>query len=227
MNLTVRDVARMLSVSEEQVFRWIEQKDIPFSNVQEQFSFNRAEILEWATARGMPVNVEALSTRAPAPPKGPLTLARALELGGVHYDVPGRDREEVLRAVGDLLKLPDAADRELLVDLLLAREALSSTGVGDGIAIPHARTPVIFDVEGPSVALCFLATPVDFAALDGKPVTTLFVLASTNVRTHLQLLSRISMAVHDPAFRAALLRRAPREDILARARDVDAKLTTR
>jgi PTS system nitrogen regulatory IIA component len=226
MNLTVRDVSHMLSVPEEDVFRWVQEGTIPFTRVHEQYSFNRAEILEWATARGLAVNVEALSTRHPAV-GAPLTLAHALELGGVHHDVPGDDRESVLRAVADRLRLADAADRELFVDLLLAREALSSTGVGDGIAIPHARTPVVFDVEGPSIALCFLRRPVDFAAIDGKPVTTLFVLASTNVRTHLHLLSRISMAVHDAEFRAALLRRATQAEILACARKVDDKVTTR
>jgi PTS system nitrogen regulatory IIA component len=226
MNLSVRDVSRMLSVDEKQVFRWIEEREIPFTRVHEQYSFNRAEVLEWAIARGMGVNVEALSTRHP-PVGGPLELAHALALGGVHYDLPGDDRESVLRAVAGVLRLHDPADRDLLVDLLLAREGLSSTGVGDGIAIPHARTPVVFDVEGPNVALCFLQKPVDFAAIDGKPVTTLFVLTSTNVRTHLQLLSRISMAVHDPAFREALLRRAPREDILADARRIDEKVKAR
>jgi PTS system nitrogen regulatory IIA component len=213
----------MLSVAEDQVFRWIDQREIPFTRVHEQYSFNRAEIIEWATARGMPVNVEALSTRRPVH-GAPLTLAHALESGGVHHDLPGEDRESVLRAVADVLQLPDPADRELFVDLLLAREGLGSTGVGDGIAIPHARTPVVLDVDGPSVALCFLRKPVDFAAIDGKPVTTLFVLASTNVRTHLHLLSRISMAVHDPQFRAALLSRAGEAEILACARKIDGKV---
>jgi PTS system nitrogen regulatory IIA component len=226
MNLSVRDVSHMLSVAEEEVFRWIEQREIPFTRVQEQYSFNRAEIIEWATARGMPVNVEALSTRPPVH-GAPLTLTHALELGGVHHDLPGDDRAAVLRAVADVLPLQDAAERELFVDLLLAREGLSSTGVGDGIAIPHARTPVVLDVEGPSIALCYLRKPVDFAAIDGKPVTTMFVLASTNVRTHLNMLSRISMAVHDPEFRAALLRRAGQADILACARKIDAKVAQR
>ncbi len=223
MNLSVRDAARMLSVSEDQVFRWIEEREIPFTRVHQQYNFNRAEILEWATARGMPVNVEALSTRRPSHGAA-LTLAHALELGGVHHDLPGDDRESVLRAVAGVLRLPDPADRDLFVDLLLAREGLSSTGVGDGIAIPHARTPVVFDVDGPCIALCFLRRPVDFCAIDGKPVTTLFVLASTNVRTHLHLLSRISMAVHDPEFREALLRRASRDEILTRAREIDEKV---
>jgi PTS system nitrogen regulatory IIA component len=223
VQLSPRDVARILSVSEEQLDAWIKEGEIPHRRVHEQFRFNRAEIIEWATARGMAVNLDAPSSRRP-PPVHALSLSTTLELGGVHHDVPGTDRESVLRAVVDVLKLPDAADRELLYDLLLAREALSSTGVGDGIAIPHARTPVIFDVDGPSIALCFLQNPVDFGAIDNKPVTTLFVLVSSNVRTHLQLLSRISMAVHDTDFRKLLLSRATAAEILASARRIEDKL---
>lgn len=221
MRMSVQDVARMLNVSEEQVFGWTRTADLPASRAQDQYRFNRAEIIEWATARGMAVNVDAIA-RPPQPPvNGSLGLTEALERGGIHYDVPGDDRDAVLRGVVGALPLPADDDRELLYDVLLAREALGSTGMGDGIAIPHARNPLILNVNQAFVALCFLKTPAEFGALDGKPVTTVFALVSSNVRTHLQLLSRISLAVHDPEFRKALTTRAPRASILALSRSVD------
>jgi mannitol/fructose-specific phosphotransferase system IIA component (Ntr-type) len=72
---------------------------------------------------------------------------------------------------------------------------LQSTGVGDGIALPHVRNPAVLELATPMVCLCFLEAPVEFNALDGKPVNTLFVPLSPDVRIHLHLLSRISFAL--------------------------------
>ena len=69
------------------------------------------------------------------------------------------------------MKLPDDVDREFLYQVLLAREALGSTGIGDGIAIPHVRNPIVLHLSRPTVTLCFLEQPVDFGALDGQPVS--------------------------------------------------------
>jgi PTS system nitrogen regulatory IIA component len=119
------------------------------------------------------------------------------------------------------LRLPDEVDREFLLRVLLAREALQSTAIGDGIAIPHVRNPIVLHVPRPMVTLCFLEHPVDFGALDGTPVHVLFTLISPTVRAHLRLLSRLSFALHDPAFKAAVVREAPREEILAEAARVE------
>jgi len=141
----------------------------------------------------------------------------------VHYDVPGEDRGSVLRAVVERMPI-DVADRSLLCDFLLAREALGSTGVGEGIAIPHVRNPIVLNVDRPSITLCFLRTAVDFDAIDGKPVGTIFSVVSSTIRGHLFLLSRIAAALHDPGFKAAILRHATKDEILAGARRVEATL---
>jgi PTS system nitrogen regulatory IIA component len=154
------------------------------------------------------------------------SLADALAGGGVHDGVKGADRETVLRAIVDLMPIEEM-DRDLLVDFLVAREALGSTGVGDGIAIPHVRNPVVLHVPRPSITLCFLAKPVDFEAIDAKPVTTVFLLVSPTVRSHLYLLSRISAALHDLRFKDAILRRAGRDEILAEAKRVEGALSQR
>ena len=167
MKLTVRDAAKLLQTSEAAVHRWIREKSIPFHRVNDSYRFHRAELLEWATSRGIRVSsrefqAEEAENGAPMP-----RLADALEVGGVHYRVPGTDRASVLRAVVERMPI-DPADRDLLCDFLLAREALGSTGVGEGIAIPHVRNPIVLNVDRPSVTLCFLEAPVDFDAIDGR-----------------------------------------------------------
>jgi PTS system nitrogen regulatory IIA component len=111
---------------------------------------------------------------------------------GIYYGSRRGRPDSVLRSVVELLRLPDHVDREFLLQVLLARESLGSTGIGDGIAIPHARNPIVLNVERPTITLCFLENPVDFAALDGLPVTMLFTLVNPTVRAHLHLLSRLA-----------------------------------
>ena len=119
------------------------------------------------------------------------TSREALHAGGIHYRIGGSDKASVLHHVVETMRLPAEVDREFLYEVLLAREALGSTAIGDGIAIPHVRNPVILHLERPLITLCFLERPVDFGALDGQPVDTLFTLISPTVRAHLHLLSRL------------------------------------
>jgi PTS system nitrogen regulatory IIA component len=126
-----------------------------------------------------------------------------------------------MRAIVKRLPLVDDRDRELLYEVLLARETLGSTGVGEGIAIPHVRSPVVLPADQPAMSLCFLAQPLDFGAIDDRPVHTFFSLVTLTIRSHLSLLSRLSSALRDPRFKQAVLARASEDVILAEAARVD------
>jgi nitrogen PTS system EIIA component len=213
MQLSVKDAAVILNVSEKTIYRWIKQGTIPSYRINEQFRFNRAELLEWATSRRIQVSPDIFAEKdnfaLPLP-----TLIEALKAGGVAYRVEGIDQSTVLKAVVDLLHLPEEVDREFLYLVLLARETLGSTGIGDGIAIPHVRNPVVLHVSKPTVTLCFLEKPIDFGAIDNLPVDTLFTLISPSVRAHLHLLSRLGLVLRDPSVKAALRSRASREELM-------------
>lgn len=212
MNLSVRDAARLLQVSEKTIYRWITDGKLPAFRVHDQYRFNRVELLEWATARKINVSPEIFAepeNQASLP-----ALAAALQAGGIYYRIAGSTREEVLRSVVEQMRLPEAVDREFLFRVLLAREELGSTGVGDGIAIPHVRNPVVLHIEQPTITLCFLQQPVEFKALDHKPVRALFTIASPSIRAHLHMLSRLSFALRAPEFKSLILSEASREEIL-------------
>jgi nitrogen PTS system EIIA component len=219
VKITVRDAARMLGVPDKTIYRWIEDRALPVHRAHGQHRFNRAEILEWATAHGVRVSAELFSDPPESETELP-TLESALEAGGIHFVKGGADRESVLRDVVRVLDLPEEVDREFLYEVLLARENLGSTAVGDGIAIPHVRNPVLLHVRA-AVALCFLEEPIPFGALDGKPVGILFAIVTPTSRAHLRLLSRLSAALHDPAFRRVLERRGPPDEIRAVLRRVE------
>ena len=226
MKLTVRDAARLLSVSEKTIYRWIKDGVIPAYQVSDQYRFNRAELLEWATSRKISVSPEIFTEPegGDTPPPG---LGEALRCGGIHYRIGGHDKASVLHAVVDTMKLPEEVDRDFLYQVLLAREALGSTAIGEGIAIPHVRNPIVLHLPRPMVTLCFLEHPIDFGALDSKPVTTLFTLISPTVRAHLYMLSRLGYALHDPAFKAAVTQQASRDALLAALDEVERSLVAK
>ncbi len=214
MQLSVKDVSRLLSVSEKTVYRWIKQESIPAYRISDQYRFNRAELLEWATSRRIQVSPEIFQEEEPSRIVLP-SLSEALKAGGIAYRIGGTDAASVLRSIVDILNLPEEVDRSFLYDVLLARERLGSTGIGEGIAIPHVRNPVVLHVSKPTVTLCFLEQPIDFGAIDGQPVRILFTLISPTVRAHLHLLSRLSFVLRHAEFKAALRRDASREELMA------------
>lgn len=221
MNLTAKDVCRLLSVSEKTLSRWVKEEGLPSHRIQDQDRFNRAEVLEWATARRIPVSPTMFDD--PGDAASVLSLEGALRAGGIYYGVDGEDRASILSAVVGRLPLPEGTDRELLGEMLLARENLGSTAVGNGIAIPHPRFPVVVPPAPDTLSLCFLDHPVEFGALDGKPVHTLFVMVGATVKGHLRLLSRLAFALQDPAFRALLEARAEADRLFAAAAAADAR----
>lgn len=223
MQLTVKDAAAILNVSEKTIYRWIKQEAIPCYRINEQFRFNRAELLEWATSRRIQVSPEIFAEKDTQVASLP-TLVEAIKSGGIFYRVGGSDQTTVLRAVVEILHLPDEVDREFLYQVLLARETLGSTGIGDGIAIPHVRNPVVLHVSKPTIALCFLERPIDFGAIDGKPVDTLFTLISPSVRAHLHLLMRLGIVLRKAEVKEALRRRASREELVAVFEAAEAEL---
>jgi PTS system nitrogen regulatory IIA component len=219
MQLTVADVSELLRIPPKQIYRWIDEGELECKWFHNQPRFNRTEILEWATARRIPIAINQFLDDEESEETTP-NFTEGLKAGGVHRNVSGTDRESVLRAVVDLMKIPEI-EKDTLVQVLLAHEAAGSTGIGNGIAIPHARQPVVMGGVPASIALCFLSQPVDFAAIDSGPVHTLFLIVSTTVRGHLQSLAQLSSALHDPVFKNAILERASTEKILQEASRIE------
>jgi PTS system nitrogen regulatory IIA component len=214
MIVSVSEAAELLQVDEKTVLSWIRKEGLPSTRINDQYRVNRVDLLEWATNHGVPVSPEIFSAvegdERPFP-----SLRQALEAGGIHYDVPGGDKLSVLKNVVGLLRLPHRIDPDFLLQILLAREALGTTAIGDGIAIPHVRNPILLQMATPAITLCFLATSIDFMAIDDKPVHILFTLTTPTVKSHLHLLARLAFMLRDERFKNVLDRRGTREEIFA------------
>lgn len=219
MELSVRKAAALLGVSENTIYRWIEERQIPAYRINESYRFNHAELLEWANSH--PVRPPASLIEEAEAVHTAFVLEDALRTGGVFEKIAGHDGRSVLEAVVAAMPLPQGVEREFLLQMLLARESAGSTGIGDGVAIPHARNPIVLRVPRPLVSLCYLEQPIDFGAIDGKPVHTLFAIVSPTIKTHLGLLSRLAFALRDAGFAQAVARRSPHDAVFAEAGRVD------
>jgi PTS system nitrogen regulatory IIA component len=223
LQLTVKEVAKLLNLSDKKVYRLIARDEIPVNKIGDEYRFNRVELVEWATTMGIRVASDAFEG-SNQDNSSPTSFLDALKVGNIFYKVGGTDKSSVLRNLVDVLNLPGDIDPEFLFQVLLAREKLGSTGIGGGIAIPHVRNPVILNVKKPIVTLCFLEHAIDFDAIDGLPVNVLFMLISPTIRMHLHLLSRLGYVLQNPGFKAAIQKQASPEVITSALAKAEAAL---
>lgn len=223
MELSFKDIVKIFAVGEETINDWIERKRMPCIKANEQYRFNYIELLDWAIEKKIRLTPEilALKDREHRNPGG---LYQALNTGNIYYDIQGTSPEEVLKSIVDILPLPQKLNRKSLWQMLIAREKMVSTAIGNGIAIPHVRNPVVLHMEHACITLCFLKKPVDFKALDGKPVFILFILLSPSVKKHLAILSRLAFCLQNEKLQKYLHERAPREQILAEIKLLELKI---
>jgi nitrogen PTS system EIIA component len=141
-------------------------------------------------------------------------------------ELQARDKAEVIRELADHLAAHvgggKTLDREQLAKVLMERERLASTAIGEGVAIPHGK----LDAVGKLVA-CVGRAPqgVDFDSMDGRPTHLFFVLVAPENSTgvHLKALARISRLFKDPEFRTRLMQARGGEDLYKVISDEDAK----
>ncbi len=130
-------------------------------------------------------------------------IAQLLPPGNIVVDLEASSKKRVFEQAGLLFENNQGIARSTVFDSLFARERLGSTGLGQGIAIPHGRIKGLKDAVG---GFFRLSTPVQFDAPDGKPVSLLFVLLVPEQANehHLQLLSELAQMFSDPGFRDEL-----------------------
>jgi PTS system nitrogen regulatory IIA component len=219
MFLKVTDLAAAIGVDEKTVLSWIKSKGLPAHKQDDRYRINRVDLLEWATGQGISIPPDLFAAENETGHFS--SVSEAIQRGGIYYDLPGDTPESALREVVSRLALPPGLDPEFLLQTLLAREALGSTALGNGIAIPHVRNPIVGQAGESSISLCFLRNPIDFDAVDGKPVTILFTLVTPNVKAHLQLLAKLAFLLHDHPFRELLHRPGSEAGIMAAIRALE------
>lgn len=211
-HLDLNDAATLLGVPRETIARWVREGVIPTHKHGRIPVFRRVELLQWAREHRLGCVEEAIEAHAKT--QG-ANLSTALRNGGVHVDLPGADVAEVLNNAVVRAPLDDAVDRNLLLRHLLDRESIVSTGIGDGVALPHPHNPLEFGFQASRVCCFFLEHPIDYHALDGREVFCLFLVLAVDTEHHLKLMSQLAHALTSPAFADLLRAHASMPDLLA------------
>jgi len=138
-------------------------------------------------------------------------------------DIKASDKEGVIREMVDLLaKADEIKGKEDLVNALLVRESLGSTGIGQGIGIPHAKSA---NAKNLVAAFGLSQKGVNFDSLDGEPVHIFFLLIAPeeSAGPHLKALARISRMLKDKYFREMLKKAKDEKEILRIIQEEDSK----
>ncbi len=219
MDLKIKDVAELLNVSEKTIRRWLADGKIPAYRLNSQYRFSRIEIENWVLSCRLSKQESGFLDLTPqqrsvlpgesaqqdltrddggqAPGMQQFSLYRAIHKGGIYSDVPGETKGDIIRGTMKLVAGILGRDADVLSELLLDREKLMPTALNHGIAVPHTRE-FVFDGPFDVAVIVFPKKPIEYGALDGEPVHTLFFLFASGDKRHLHLLAKIAHLSSNP-----------------------------
>ncbi len=131
-------------------------------------------------------------------------LTQLIHRGGVFKNVEGSTPQEIYAKVSKMIDLPDGMTSETVCNALCAREEVLSTAVGNGIALPHARSPIMRSEAEQRICVVYLKNPIDMKAPDEREVFVMFILLAHNSQIHLKVLSALAALFRDQKFKKAL-----------------------
>ena len=134
-----------------------------------------------------------------------MKITDLLKKNGIALNPSVNTKEEAINTLVDLMDVTGRLnDKEAYKEAVLARESLSTTGIGDNIAIPHAKTTA---VKEPGLSAMVLTNGIDYDSLDGEPAKLFFMIAAPEGENnlHLDVLARLSMMLMDPSFKDQLI----------------------
>ncbi|MDD3807092.1 MAG: PTS sugar transporter subunit IIA [Candidatus Marinimicrobia bacterium] len=196
--MTLEEVADYLRVSDRTVYEWAQKGEIPGGKIGTSWRFKRSEIESWVNRR--------LTPRLSSESKDfGLTIASVLQPDSVKV-LKGTTKWEVLDELADLIiQTGKMKSKEELMNALRQREALMSTGIGLGIAVPHVR---LISIKSPVMALGVSRQGIlDYESLDGKPINFVIMIAAGRDQhaEYIRLLSFVSTRMKDESVAKALL----------------------
>lgn len=143
-----------------------------------------------------------------------MKITELLTPAAITIDMQATDKNSALVELTDaVIELSSELDREEVLRVLNERERLGSTGIGDGVAIPHGK---LKNIDNLLLAFGCSKSGVDFDSMDGKPAHLFFLLLAPeeSVGIHLKTLARISKLLKNPGVRNSLLAAADADDLI-------------
>jgi len=203
-NMTLQDLARMLGADARRLERMAERGEIPCQKVGGQFRFNRARITEWlqqnmATMhRDHLAEVDAGITAHREIHEDEAIISPLLRPEAITTQLKSRGKKGVLRELAALSHATGLVyDEQALLEALLSREELCTTALEGGIAMPHPRRPLPYDIADSILVVARVSRGIVFGALDGRLTDLFFLTASQDDHHHLHVLARLCRMLHD------------------------------
>ena len=214
MILTLRELANYLRVNERTIQRMLKSGQIQGVKIGGQWRFNGSQIDRVFFPDKPVTDSDAVPLSELVQSHLAIPVSRMVREDRVILDMQAGDAAEAIEELSQPFSqqtlLLDAQD---LRNRLLAREKLLSTGIGNGLALPHPRDPIPTLREPSVIVLGRSARGIDFNAVDGKPVHLFFLLCSQNIELHLHMMGRLAQILRDQELPAACLRAGSATDI--------------
>lgn len=144
-----------------------------------------------------------------------MKIGELLKKDRINLNLQARDKEGVIRELASLFQdIPEMVDLQGFINDVFERERLNPTGIGNGVAIPHARTDNVKDFV---IAFGRSTEGIDFEAMDGKPVNLFFLMGTPKekgLNAYLKILARLTRLLQKESFRAELLQASTPEEII-------------
>jgi len=214
MYLNIIQLAESFGVEESVVQSWVRKDGLPAIEDRDRLLFDRSQVVDWAAERGLAAKAGFLA--ASRSPNTPIRrLEPMLRAGGIWRDVPSAKVREVMETIVARLPGATAPVRQLLAQRLRTAEGISWAAVGNGLALPHLRTPVALGREAGTFAILILrdALALDEPAPDDVPITRLLFFVAPSPRAHLELLAQLSTALTRGSLRRPVMDGATDEEI--------------
>ncbi len=218
MDLKIKDISELLNVPEKTILEWIKQNKIPVYKINQQYRFNKSEINDWILKNKISVSNKILDFNIT---NKPVVLSYLFERGGFFYNIKGSNPSEVLKNAVEVINIPKSLNKEDVLYSLLERENMMPTAMGRGVAFPHPRNPIISEPDLENISVCFTEKEIDYAALDGLKVHTIFILISSTPQRHLQILARLSFLCQQEKFISLIKSKSDKNTILSYIKNLE------
>ncbi len=200
MKISISELSQSLSLPVSTIERWMRQGSLPVHKEDGNLCvFNYSILKKWAEKHNLKfvLREEAGEEKEE---QDQSSFSIALKRGGVFHNIKGNSIDSVLASAVKNVSGLSESEKEELLDQMIQRENMASTGVGKGIAFPHPRTPCSDIINDSTILICFLENEVDYNSIDDVPVFILFLLLCPDTGNHHHLLSRMAFYVRDNNF---------------------------
>lgn len=222
MILTLKELAEYLRVNERTILRMLKTEQVQGAKIGGQWRFNSRQIDSlFFPESDVPEGGEHPLVAMAKSHIG-IPLSRMMHEDRIHMELQAENSKDVINELIEPRTLnPYVYDVHDLREKCLAREALLSTGVGNGIAVPHPRDPVPTLRASGIVIVGRSKKGVDFGAVDGKPVHLFFLMCCQNIELHLHLMGRLAHVLKTEGFSERCLACEQPEEIIRLVMEVE------